>query len=118
MISKIKQEKKLPTKKTIRNIPILNYKVVEVEDYYRLSDSNDYKKFVFHNLVLAIAFGLQNNSKTADLFKLRNSGNVILIKKEHWKEQLINAINFYSEIDLYNECIDCENLIKIIDGKI
>lgn len=107
------RQKKAPQKST-RKLPELNYIVRRFADYQNITDNKKTKEFVFMNLVNAIEEGLKTESIKVDLFKLRGSRSSIVLDRSNWKKSLNNAISFFSDIEYYETCSKCKELLNKI----
>lgn len=100
-----------------RKVPILNYSISSFSDYDKLTRSNETKKKIFDNLILAVKDALDNKKSSIDIFKLQDTDYSISLNKEQWKSSIQKAIEFYSssEIEDYEKCLECNKLIESIN---
>lgn len=95
-----------------KHLPIINYDVRTVEEYDMLTNSLQVKKHVYDHMIQAVEYGINAKKEKVDLFRLQDSDKVLVLEKTKWKDTLNNAISFYSDIDEYEKCIDCQYLLS------
>lgn len=104
--------KKIAKKKiNVRKLPELNYHVYRFSDYQFITNTKKTKMFVYANLVNAIQYSIKNNEDKAELCVLRGTNSKIIIEKPSWKKSLTKALHFFTEIELFETCSMCRDLI-------
>lgn len=93
-------------------IPIIKYNAYKIEDFEQITFMKETKKKIFDRLFICIKQAIKSKKKSIDIFKIENSDKILSLDKGKWKESLTNAINFYSEIEDFEKCIACQELIK------
>jgi hypothetical protein len=95
-----------------RKIPTLKLSVSPDTDYSEMINIPGVKDVVIDELVLAIKEGVLNKKKSISLFALANTEYYINVDKEQWNTSLNNALNYYVNIENYNKCIECRDIIN------
>jgi hypothetical protein len=95
-----------------RKIPILKLSISSDTDYSEMINIPGVKDVVIDELVLAIKEGVLNKKKSISLFALANTEYYINVDKEQWNASLNNALNYYVNIENYNKCIECRDIIN------
>jgi hypothetical protein len=93
----------------------LKYNVNQVGDYKTITDQPKTKAFIYMNLVNAVKVAVEENLDSIDLFKLADSNVCFVLNKDGWKISLSNAIQFFTEKEMFETCIECQRLIEIIE---
>lgn len=106
--------KKTTQKKNLLKLPELNYNVRRFSDYQMITNNRKTKMFVFMNLVNAVDQGVKAGTDKVDLFRMRGMKSSILLEKSSWKDSLTNALHFFTEIEAYETCSKCKELIDKI----
>ena len=113
--TKMPAKKKKPTK---RQVTHMTYNVSGVEDYMMYAATDVTQSVIFDLSVEAIRHSLSENTSSTDICYLRGpigQDNIhISIGREDFKPILKRAIKFYSRLNKYERCIDCQCLINAI----
>lgn len=96
-----------------RTVPFLNYTVRDFSDYNEISLMPETQKIVFDNLIDAVSFSIQKKKEYAEIFKVSEDSSVSL-NKENWAPAIEKAIDFYAELEDYEKCKQCKDIIKSI----
>jgi hypothetical protein len=96
-----------------RTVPFLNYTVRDFSDYSEISMMSETQKIVFDNLIDAINFSIQKKKEYAEIFKLSEDSSVSL-SKDNWTSAIEKAIDFYAELEDYEKCKQCKDIIQSI----
>jgi len=99
-------------KKKSNRVPEINFKINEFKDYERLSTDSVTKGFVYARLLESICDNINKKTDTLDLFKIYSTNKCLSIPKSKWKDCLQNALTWYTEKELYEECIECKELLN------
>tara|TARA_R110001583_G_scaffold105195_1_gene252610 strand:- start:109 stop:375 length:267 start_codon:yes stop_codon:yes gene_type:complete len=84
----------------IRRIPILSP-----------NDTSSKKPQVYKSLVDGISEAIKTNKEEIKLCEVKNSNTYITVEKPEWKESLDSALQFYIDVEEYEECSKIKNLI-------
>jgi len=96
-----------------RTVPFLNYTVREFSEYDEISTMSETKKIVFDNLIDAINFSIQKKKEYAEIFKV-SEDNSVSLNKENWIPAIEKAIEFYAELEDYEKCKQCTDIIQTV----
>ena len=70
------------------------------------------KKFqVYKSLIDGVTEAIKENKKEIKLCEVKNSGIFITVEKENWKDSLDSALQYYIDVEEYEECSKIKNLI-------
>ena len=69
------------------------------------------KKIVYESLIEGVSEALKSKKKEIRLCEVKNSGIFITVEKPEWKESLDSALQYYIDIEEYEECSKIKNLI-------
>jgi hypothetical protein len=95
-----------------RKIPTLKLSMSSDIDYSEIIKIPGVADTVMEELVLAIKEGVTNKKKSISLFALADTDYYINIEKEQWVMSLNNALHYYVEIEDYNKCIECRDILN------
>jgi delta-aminolevulinic acid dehydratase/porphobilinogen synthase len=107
----IKQEKKTMSR---RKIPFFRITLSNGATYEQVKSNPQVRKVVIEELVRAIKEGVNKKKKSVSLFEIHNSGMLLELERNNWKQSLENALTFYVEKEDYTKCIEVRDLIKQI----
>lgn len=96
-----------------RTVPFLNYTVRDFSDYNEISEMHETQKIVFDNLIEAIKFSIQKKKDYAEIFKL-SEDNSVSLTKDNWVSAIEKAIEFYAELEDYEKCKQCTEIIQTV----
>jgi hypothetical protein len=105
-----KRNKELKKKRTV---PFLNYTVRDFSDYSEISSMPETQKIVFDNLIDAINFSIQKKKEYAEIFKV-SEDNSVSLSKDNWVPAVEKAIEFYAELEDYEKCKQCKDIIQTV----
>ena len=66
---------------------------------------------VYKSLVEGISEAIKNKKKSIKLCEVKNSNVLITVEKPEWKKSLDSALEYYIDIEEYEECSRIKNLI-------
>ena len=69
------------------------------------------KRQVYKSLVDGVTEAIKTDKKEIKLCEVKNSGIFITVEKQEWKKSLDSALQFYIDIEEYEECSKIKNLI-------
>ena len=84
-----------------RRIPILAYN----------DELSSKKHQVYKSLIDGVSEAIRTNKKEIKLCEVKNSNLYITVEKPKWKKSLDSALQFYIDIEEYEECSKIKNLI-------
>lgn len=80
--------------------------------YEQLTKIPQIRNAVIQETIIAIKEGILKKKQTIPLFEVANSQYYINIERKHWKRALSTAIDYFVELEDYDKCIECRELIK------
>ena len=83
-----------------RRIPILS-----------LNDTSSKKPQVYKSLVDGVTEAIKTDKEEIKLCEVKNTNTYITVEKPEWKESLDSALQFYIDVEEYEECSKIKNLI-------
>lgn len=92
----------------------LKYNVHRLSDYKKITDAPKTKAFVYMNLVAAVKTAVEGEMESVDLFKLEGCNASLVLPKAVWKPSLTKAMEFFTEKEMFETCIECKRLIDLI----
>ena len=69
------------------------------------------KRQVYKSLVDGVSEAIKTNKNEIKLCEIKNSNLYITVEKQEWKKSLDSALQFYIDIEEYEECSKIKNLI-------
>ena len=69
------------------------------------------KHQVYKSLIDGVTEAIKENKKEIKLCEVKNSGIFITVEKENWKDSLDSALQYYIDVEEYEECSKIKNLI-------
>ena len=69
------------------------------------------KRQVYKSLVDGVSEAIKTNKNEIKLCEVKNSNLYITVEKQEWKKSLDSALQFYIDIEEYEECSKIQNLI-------
>jgi len=97
-----------------RKIPFFRVTLSNGATYEQVKSNPQVRQVVIEELVKAIKEGVNKRKKSVSLFEIHNSGMLLELERDNWKQSLENALTFYVEKEDYNKCIEVRDLIKQI----
>lgn len=95
-------------------IPIVPYTdMFQLENYF--DSNNDY---IFYRIVEAVEDGLKNKKKKIKLFQINNSGIFVDSLKRDWPAGIKLAREYFLNVEQYDMCSKCDELLKKMKPKI
>jgi len=95
-----------------RKVPVFRVNAKPGASYDVLATIPGLKQVVIEETILAIKEGIKKKKKSIPIFEIAGSDCYVEIEKDKWKLSLENAINYYVEIEDYDKCIECRDLIS------
>lgn len=89
----------------IPSIPVLDME--DAADYF-----DEHEDIVYERVIVAVKEGIESKRDIIRLFELNGSGVYLTSEKEDWKPGLENAMKFFEEVEQYEKCAVCRDLIK------
>ena len=84
-----------------RRIPIFEYN----------EELKSSKHKVYKSLIDGVTEAIKKDKKEIKLCEVKNSGIYITVGKQEWKNSLDSALQYYIDIEEYEECSKIKNLI-------
>jgi hypothetical protein len=101
------------TKDVDSKIPIIPYTdMFQLENYF--DSNNDY---IFYRIVEAVEDGLKNKKKKIKLFQINNSGIFVDSLKRDWSAGIQLANEYFLQVENYDMCEKCKELLKKMKTK-
>jgi hypothetical protein len=95
-----------------RKIPVFKVITSEGESYDRMLEIPELKDIVIEETLFAIKEGIDKRKKSILLFEIADSNYYIELEKDKWKLSLENVLDYYTEKEEYDMCIECRDLIN------
>ena len=95
-----------------RKIPILRVKAEPGADYSTLTELPEIRQIVLEETITAIKEGIEKHKTSTPLFEIADSDCYIELSKDKWKPTLEHLIDYYSEKEEYDKCIEVRDLIS------
>ncbi len=95
-----------------RKIPILRITTSGGIKYEQLKDIPAVQDLVLNETIHAIRDGVEKNKISTPILEIADSNCYIELKKEHWKNTLEKSMNYFSDREDYNKCIEIRDLIN------
>jgi len=90
---------------------------IDYEDGDSLESIFKQKRGVVYNRIFeSIKFGIKNKLKDVVIFELGDTDTYLDLMKEDWENSLNNCVFYFTEIEDYEKCLECKNLIKEINS--
>ena len=70
------------------------------------------KSQVYKSLIEGVSEAIGNNKKEIKICEVKNSNTYITVEKPEWKESLDSALQFYIDIEEYEQCSKIKDLIN------
>ena len=84
-----------------RRIPIFEFS----------EELNPKKRQVYKSLVDGVSEAIKTNKNEIKLCEVKNSNIYITVGKQEWKKSLDSALQFYIDIEEYEQCSKIKNLL-------
>ena len=84
-----------------RRIPIFEYN----------EELKSSKHKVYKSLIDGVTEAIKKDKKLIKLCEVKNSGIYITVEKQEWKNSLDSALQYYIDVEEYEECSKIKNLI-------
>lgn len=113
------QKKNHQTRKTTRKrkLPELHYNVRRFSDYNNITQkSKPVKMFLFMNVINAVKEGLDKGVEQVGLCELKGYNASILLNKSDWKPSLCKAMEYFSQMEYYETCAKCKELLDQLEN--
>lgn len=98
-----------------RRIPVFKVSAAEGADYNKLANIPDIKKAVMDETLMSIKEAIKTKKKSISIFEISGTGYYIELNKEQFKSSLELAMEYYSEREEYDKCIECRDLKNVIN---
>tara|TARA_R100001126_G_scaffold52963_1_gene29875 strand:- start:152 stop:421 length:270 start_codon:yes stop_codon:yes gene_type:complete len=85
----------------VRRIPIFEFN----------EELSPKKHQVYKSLIDGVTEAIKENKKEIKLCEVKHSGIYITVEKTEWKKSLDSALQYYIDIEEYEECSKIKNLI-------
>ena len=82
--------------------------VISLEDF----EAKAKKPTMMRSLVLNIAEGIEDNLESVNVAEIKHHDIIINVSKSEWKGGLEKAMEYYIEMEEYEECSKIKKLIK------
>jgi hypothetical protein len=92
-------------------IPKLNYE--EGDSLEEIFKQN--KDIVYNRIFESIKFGVKKNLKEVFVFELGSTESYLNLSINDWKTSLENCIEYFTEMEDYEKCMECKKIIKKIN---
>ena len=101
------------TRKTMRRkIPVFKVYIEQGASYSQLTELPEIQQIVRDEAICAIKDGIEKKKTSISLFEIAQSDYYIELGKDKWKPTLEKLIEYYSEREEYNKCLEARDLIN------
>ena len=101
------------TKKNMRRkVPVFRIIAEPGADYSVLTEQPEIRQVILEEAIYAIKDGIEKHKSSISLFEIADSDYYIELSKEKWKPTLEHLIEYYSEKEEYDRCIEVRDLIS------
>lgn len=76
---------------------------------------NHQRDMVYNRIFSSIKFGVNNNLKGVVIFELGDTETYLDLMRDDWANSLNNCLFYFSKIEDYEKCLECQSLIKKIN---
>jgi hypothetical protein len=80
--------------------------MVDAKDYF---DENE--SIVYNRILVAIKEGIRADLDRIKLFELAGTGVYVTSSREDWKSGLKGALDYFEEVEEYEKCALCRDLL-------
>lgn len=94
-------------------IPKIDYE--EGDSFERIF--RQHKEIVYTRIFESIKFGIKNNLKEVVVFELGDTETYLDLMINDWENSLNNCIIYFTEVEDYEKCLECQSMIKKINYK-
>jgi len=104
--------------KEIKKREILSVEILydDKEDLDILTESEDFHKLLFDEVVIGIEEALETQSNTAEVIDIPNLECSVTIYRRNFKTALEGVIKFYENQEDYKKCAELVRLKKKVNG--
>lgn len=103
----------MKTKQT-RKVPVVSFHIPPLVPSSEVAKSDSFKLAVFTETLNGIKDAVNKKRTVATLFSIKGSDINIELKKSEWKNALQECIEYYSEQEKYEKCIEIKQLIDTL----
>jgi hypothetical protein len=100
----------MKTKQT-RKVPIVSFQIPPSVPSSEVAKSDSFKVAVFTETLNGIKDAINKKKTVATLFNIKGSDVNIELKQSEWKNALQGCIEYYSELEKYEQCSEIKQLI-------
>ena len=95
-----------------RKIPLFKVNMGPGAEYSQLTKIPEVRDAVMEETIYAIKDGIEKKKTSISLFEVANSDYYIELSKDNWKPTLEHLIEYYTEHEDYDKCIEVRDLIN------
>jgi hypothetical protein len=95
-----------------RKIPVFRVSLNGNTSYAQLKEIPEIKRAVLEETLYAIKDGIEKKKNSISLFEIADTNCFVDLKKENWESTLNVAMEYFSELEDYNRCIEVRDLKK------
>lgn len=95
-----------------RKIPVLRINLNTGADYKQICEVPEFKDVIMQELVIAVKDGLQKKKDYIELFEISDSKVCVNLEKKEWKSPLNEVLNYFSEKEDYDKCVEIRDLLN------
>lgn len=108
------EEKKKPRKRKEKGL-IFKFTEIPTIPVLDMADAKDFfdenQDLVYNRILTAVKEGIRADIDTIKLFELAGTGVYVTSSREDWKSGLKGAIQFFEEVEEYEKCALCRDLM-------
>ena len=102
-------QKREPAVLRVNYVDPKNYTDEEIED-----KPHHFNNIIFNEVVEAIENTIHYPQNKIELFEIKSHCVFITVEKQYFPEILYNAMQYFEEMENYEMCSKCQNLLLII----
>jgi hypothetical protein len=76
-----------------------------------------HKNIVYNRIFDSIKFGIKNKLKEVVVFELGDTEKYLDLTIDNWENSLNNCLKYFVEIEDYEKCLECQEMIKKMKEK-
>lgn len=95
------------------NIPRIDYEDGDsLEKIFK-----EHRNLVYNRIFVSIRFGINNNLTEVVIFEVGDAKTYLDLLFDDWEDSLKKCMLYFSEIEEYEKCIECQKMITKIKEK-
>lgn len=75
---------------------------------------NQNEDLFFNRILEIVDYGISKNKKKVKVFLLGDTGLLLELSKSEWEESIMNAFSYFLEIEDFEKCEKCKQILRIL----